>query len=1156
MIRQEAQDELEALEAIYGDEFELRKPVWHCPCFAIRAIPGSSHSQSCSHGNVYAHVKLVFTLSKSYPSDAPKIDVEEPKGLSDEAISELKQLVSRVSKKSIGEVMCHKIISEVQEFLNRYNIRPKTFYEEMITRQEKQQKALNAFRAQELSDSKEPQFPEPMPLERNHTTASSISMSQADSDLVKDDVLDAGYRSSDSGSKQLYSEGEDGDDDYEYGTTVMQRNDSSTMSSRYAEEFQELALLGKGAAGEVWRVRNKLDRRNYAIKKIILKKKDAVLSSRIRREVTTVSRLVHKHIVRYYAAWVQVATASDLRSPSDSDEDDSESESKDDSSDSDTAGIDGRSLDHHLLSGSANDDSELVFFSGADQAKIESGGALNDDDDSSDSEESSDSEMSAGNDESDSDESKSSDSSGLSSTSEEVDGKIDESDLESMFGFQQDWLRIGQPTIKTNKGVELKKEAVIEQRQLETVDESVQLCLYIQMEYCKSTLRDVIDEGSLWQRHADVFSLLRQILEGLDYIHKKGVLHRDLKPANIFVDRQGDIKIGDFGLATTTERVGKELESVIPSAVLEISQESASTTEGLTVGCGTAMYSAPEQSGAGSPVPSNAGGGIAYDQKADMYSIGVVLFEMCHKPFSTGMERIQILNVFKDKRELPVDFALGNNKEPTQATNNLRRIVLWLTEKDPTNRPTASQLLSSNLLPRRLESDGKYLREVSEALLRSGSETAKKIVKALFSISSSRLASADSSLALESPDISSFCAPIIRRLAVSTSPIEIRTESSSKRTVIPYQLICELSVQLENIFRVHGGNRYPSMLLYPFEYETVFGSSSNARQRAQDSPPCFLDSDGMVLALPSNLLCPFVVEAGKMGICSSRRYDIGPVYQHQALHVGKHSFSNLIGDDINGPKHPLQFVEAAYDVILEEPIVVLQQQGERSNSDHNVTTRTACHAVDCAVLSVMLNIVASFHPLIGEDYEIRVNDSRLTAALLDVVDCPQDDHVRMSMCRCFSMVAFTSQHSVDSSHSLYDHSSVTAEAQAIVKSLNLQNHVTQSLLTIMSILSHQHSPLATLRDIQQEFDRLEQQFVQARAALNATAPPCKEVKKATNIGKADNVSKIKSSDSSRDLKRFVVVRHLIINCFITLHFLTLNSDFECHLKYLTKLEAI
>lgn len=61
------------------------------------------------------------------------------------------------------------------------------------------------------------------------------------------------------------------------------------------------------------------------------------------------------------------------------------------------------------------------------------------------------------------------------------------------------------------------------------------------MEYCKTTMRDLIDESKL--STDTVWKFLRQILEALVYIHGQNVIHRDLKPANIFVDTEGEIKL-------------------------------------------------------------------------------------------------------------------------------------------------------------------------------------------------------------------------------------------------------------------------------------------------------------------------------------------------------------------------------------------------------------------------------------------------------------------------------------------------------------------------------------------------------------------------------------------------------------------------------------
>jgi hypothetical protein len=87
-------------------------------------------------------------------------------------------------------------------------------------------------------------------------------------------------------------------------------------NSRFYENFEELENLGKGAFGEVVKVRyfclfilimirNKLDGRFYAVKKIVIRQGHKL--TRIMREVQTLSRLHHQNILRYYQAWIEEA---------------------------------------------------------------------------------------------------------------------------------------------------------------------------------------------------------------------------------------------------------------------------------------------------------------------------------------------------------------------------------------------------------------------------------------------------------------------------------------------------------------------------------------------------------------------------------------------------------------------------------------------------------------------------------------------------------------------------------------------------------------------------------------------------------------------------------------------------------------------------------
>ncbi len=122
------------------------------------------------------------------------------------------------------------------------------------------------------------------------------------------------------------------------------------------------------------------------------------------------------------------------------------------------------------------------------------------------------------------------------------------------------------------------------------------------------TLQERVAKGPLPVEEA--LEVCRQIAEGVEAAHEKGVIHRDLKPANVKVNPEGKVKILDFGLAKAFE------EEISPD---DMSQSSTLTEEMTRAGVilGTAAYMSPEQA-KGKPV----------DKRADIFAFGAVLYEL------------------------------------------------------------------------------------------------------------------------------------------------------------------------------------------------------------------------------------------------------------------------------------------------------------------------------------------------------------------------------------------------------------------------------------------------------------------------------------------------------------------------------------------------
>ncbi|XP_075049500.1 eIF-2-alpha kinase GCN2 [Mixophyes fleayi] len=617
---------------------------------------------------------------------------------------------------------------------------------------------------------------------------------------------------------QKCSESEESPEDYtgvDCTETVIPRTllsnatfhiESQRQFSRYFNEFEELQMLGRGAFGAVIKVQNKLDGCYYAVKRVHINPASKQFR-RIKGEVTLLSRLNHENIVRYYNAWIEKHELPPSTVPRPGTPGEKKVAVKPEQVVKNELGL----LDDVEANAPAPIMASSVEWSTSCE-RSSSAHCKSSDQDSGDEDD----------DEEDEDEEGVFSPSFLPGT---------DSDSEIIF---EDGNSPDQEECAENKAEELIKS--ISEVAIQTVH-----YLYIQMEYCeKSTLRDTIDQG-LYLDISRLWRLFREILDGLAYIHEQGMIHRDLKPVNIFLDSEDHVKIGDFGLATDHPAyVSTEEEDQSRSDFVKVDPEGK-----LTGMVGTALYVSPE-------VQGNTK--ASYNQKVDLFSLGIMLFEMSYRHMDTSSERISVLSMLRQP-----SIVFPNDFEKPE-TEKQRKVITWLLNHDPASRPTAMELLKCDLLPPPQMEESELHEVLHHTLANIDGKAYRTMINQIFS---QRI----------SPAVD------------YTYDSDIFKGSFSARSARIHHHVCETVCR---VFKRHGAVKLNTPLLMPRSKMSDSGESA-----------CFMDHSGMLVTLPYNLRIPFARFVARNNVTNFKRYCIARVFRPRKLNRC----------------HPKELIECAFDVI-------------------------------------------------------------------------------------------------------------------------------------------------------------------------------------------------------------------------------------------------
>jgi len=266
----------------------------------------------------------------------------------------------------------------------------------------------------------------------------------------------------------------------------------------------------------------------------------------------------------------------------------------------------------------------------------------------------------------------------------------------------------------------------------------------------------------------------------------------------------------------------------------------------MTLEVGTKLYIAPEVQ---SPKK-----GPRNHTKADLYSLGIVFFEMNYF-FSTGAERIAVIEELRKN-----DIVFPNDWDVHRARQ--RQIITWLLKHNPDDRPTALELSQSSLLPPRLEDE--YFKGALKMMTKSDSPHRQAVLAALFNQTYRGV-----------------------RGFLYDSDVE-HPEHASLNGIV--------RDTLTTIFRLHGAIEMEPPLMMP-----VTDNNDDSTH------VLFVDRHGEVVGLPNNALIPFARVAARKNLKRIKRFHIGDIYRPNLVaghpRVFKAAIFDIVSTDLanSGP---------------------------------------------------------------------------------------------------------------------------------------------------------------------------------------------------------------------------------------------------------------